>query len=416
MRNMRSWFGRWRRRQAAKAALGQAAAKAALALALVLIFPTAQTSAWAQTIQTAARWALLMDADTGSVLFQKDADAAMSPASMVKVMTAEVVFQELTQGRITLDTEFTVSEHAWRTGGALSRGSAMFARLGESIKVSDLLRGLIIQSGNDAAIVLAEGIAGSEDAFAGMMNKRARDLGLRDSTFANAWGKSDPRQKTTARDLAKLAVHVIRTYPDYYKIFAETEFTWNKIRQTNRNPLLGMNLGADGLKTGNIDDSGYGVVASAVQGDQRLILVVNGLKTAKDRAEEARKLMTWGFRAFDTRDLFKPGETVGAAVVYGGDMNRVPLAAKTPVRLMTPRGSTERLSGRIEYTGPLIAPLEADTKVANLRIYRGKELALDAPLYTSVEVKRGPLYSRAFDAAYEYAVSLMRKISSKDKP
>lgn len=375
----------------------------------------ALSPALSQTIQTAARWALLMDADTGSVLFQKDADGLMSPASMVKIMTAEVVFHELAQGRITLDTEFPVSEHAWRTGGAMSRGSAMFARLGESIKVSDLLRGLIIQSGNDAAIVLAEGLAGSEDAFAGLMNKRAKELGLRDSTFANAWGKSDPRQKVTARDLAKLAVHVIRAYPDLYKIFGETEFTWNKIRQMNRNPLLTMNMGADGLKTGNIDDSGYGLVGSAVQGDQRLILVLNGLKTAKDRQEEARKIMTWGFRAFDTRDVFKAGETVGAAVVYGGDMNRVPLAPKTPVRLMTPRGSTERLSGRIEYTGPLIAPIEADTKVANLRIYRGKELALDTPLYTAVEVKPGPLYSRAFDAAYEYAVSLVRKYTTKDK-
>ncbi len=368
-----------------------------------------------QAIQTNARWALLMDADTGSVLFQKDADAPMSPASMVKVMTAEVVFNEIKEGRITLDTEFSVSENAWRTGGALSRGSAMFAKLHEQIKVSDLLRGLIVQSGNDAAIVLAEGIAGTEDAFAGIMNKRSRELGLRDSTFTNSWGKSDPRQKVTARDLAKLAVHVIKTYPDLYKIFGEPEFTWNKIKQMNRNPLLTMNMGADGLKTGNIDDSGFGLIGSSLQGEQRLILVVNGLKSAKDRAEEARKLMTWGFRAFDTRDVFKMGENIGAAVVFGGDIGRVPLVSKTPIRVMVPRGASERLSGKIEYTGPLVAPIASDTKVANLRIYRGKELALDAPLYTATEVKAGPLYSRAFDAAYEYSVALVRKYTNKEK-
>ncbi len=368
-----------------------------------------------QAIQTTARWALLMDADTGSVLFQKDADTPMSPASMVKVMTAEVIFNELKDGRITLDTEFSVSENAWRTGGALSRGSAMFAKLHEQIKVYDLLRGLIIQSGNDAAIVLAEGIAGTEDAFAAMMNKRARDLGLRDSTFTNSWGKSDPRQKVTARDLAKLSVHVIKTYPELYKIFGEAEFTWNKIRQMNRNPLLTMNMGADGLKTGNIDESGFGLIGSSLQGEQRLILVVNGLKTAKERAEESRKLMTWGFRAFDTRDVFKMGENIGAAVVFGGDVGRVPLVSKIPIRVMVPRGASERLSGKIEYTGPLFAPLAADVKVANLRIYRGKELALDAPLYTAIEVKAGPLYSRAFDAAYEYSVSLVRKYTNKEK-
>ncbi len=387
---------------------------ASFALAL-LITLAAGGDAFAQAIQTSARWALLMDADTGSVLFQKDADAAMSPASMVKVMTAELVFKEIRDGRISLDTEMPVSENAWRTGGAMSRGSAMFAKLGEQIKVSDLLRGLIIQSGNDAAIVLAEGLAGSEDAFAGMMNKRARELGLRDSNFTNSWGKSDPRQKTTARDLAKLSVHVIKTYPDLYKIFAETEFTWNKIRQTNRNPLLTMNMGADGLKTGNIDDSGYGLIGSAVQGEQRLILVINGTKSGKERTDEARKLLTWGFRAFDVRDVFKPGEAVGTASVYGGSVGRVPLVAKVPVRLMIPRGATERLSARIEYVGPLIAPVEAGTKAANLRVYRGKELALDMPLYTEVDVKTGPLYSRAFDAAYELAGSYIRKFTSKDK-
>lgn len=385
---------------------------AALAFVAAMAAPVA---ALAQAMQTSARWALLMDADTGSVLFQKDADAPMSPASMVKVMTAELVFREIREGRISLDTEMQVSEYAWRTGGAMARGSAMFARLGERIKVADLLRGAIIQSGNDAAIALAEGLAGSEDAFAQMMNKRARELGLRDSTFANSWGKSDPRQKTTARDLAKLTIHLIKTYPDLYKIFSEPEFTWNNIRQTNRNPLLTMNLGADGVKTGNIDESGFGLIGSAVQGDQRLVLVVNGLKSGKERTDESRKLLTWGFRAFDVRDVFKAGETIGAARVYGGDIGRAPLVAQIPVRLMIPRGASERISARIEYVGPLIAPLEAGAKVANLRVYRGKELALDVPLFTAVEIKKGPLYSRAFDAAYELAANYLRQLTSKGK-
>jgi D-alanyl-D-alanine carboxypeptidase (penicillin-binding protein 5/6) len=362
----------------------------------------------AQTFRTSAKYAILMDAETGSVLLEKDADELMSPASMVKIMTAELVFREIREKRLSLDSTMTVSTKAWKKGGASARGSTMFAKVGAQIKVSDLLRGLIIQSGNDAAITLAEGISGDEAAFAELMTRRARELGLRNTTFRNAWGRFDADQKTTARDLAKLAIHVVKTYPELYRIFGEKEFTWNKIRQLNRNPLLTMGIGADGLKTGNIADSGFGLVGSAIRAGNRLVVVINGLKTGRERAEEGRKLISWGFRTFDPKDLFAAGETVGTASVYGGDISRVLLVAKTKVRVLVPRGSRERLTGRIEYVGPLIAPIEQGRKVANLRIYRGKVLALDLPLYTKEEIKTGQLYSRAFDAAFEGVVKLVR--------
>lgn len=369
----------------------------------------------AQTFRTSAKYAILMDAEAGSVLLEKDADELMSPASMVKIMTAELVFREIREKRLSLDSTMTVSTKAWKEGGASARGSTMFAKVGEQIKVSDLLRGLIIQSGNDAAITLAEGISGDEAAFAELMTRRARELGLHNTTFRNAWGRFDAEQKTTARDLAKLAIHVVKTYPELYRIFGEKEFTWNKIRQLNRNPLLTMGIGADGLKTGNIADSGFGLVGSAIRAGNRLVVVINGLKTRRERAEEGRKLISWGFRTFDPKDLFAAGETVGTASVYGGDIGRVPLVAKTKVRVLVPRGSRERLTGRIEYIGPLIAPIEQGRKVANLRIYRGKVLALDLPLYTKEEIKTGQLYSRAFDSAFEGVVKLVRTYVFKPK-
>ncbi|MGH6841274.1 MAG: D-alanyl-D-alanine carboxypeptidase family protein, partial [Methylocella sp.] len=274
-------------------------------------------AAFAQTFQTSAPHVILIDSASSSVLFEKDADRLVIPASTVKIMTAEMVFHEIALGHLKLDDQFVVSETAWRYGGAPSRGSSMFAALNSQIRIEDLIRGLVIVSGNDAAIALAEGIAGSEGAFATLMTKRARELGLEHLTFTNAWGRGDPDQKVSPRDMAALANHVILTYPDRYKYFGEKEFAWNKIKQTNRNPLLTMDLGVDGLKTGNIDNSGYGIVASAVQNDQRLILALYGAPTAKERAEEARKILLWGFRSFDSKTIFQAGETIGNAKVYG---------------------------------------------------------------------------------------------------
>lgn len=353
---------------------------------------------------------ILMDADTRSVLFEKAADALVTPASTVKIMTAELVFREIKAGRLRLDEEFTVSENAWRTGGAVSRGSSMFAQINSRVKVEDLLRGLLIVSGNDAAIVLAEGLAGAESTFAQRMTQRARELGLQNLTFRNSWGKDDPAQKVTARDMAILADHIARTYPDLYKYFSEREFTWSKIKQQNRNPLLTMDLGADGLKTGNIDEaSGYGLIGSAVQNGQRLILAMYGMRNAKDRSDEARKILQWGFRSFESKAVFNAGESVGDARMYGGTRMSVPLVTERPVRILVPRGSNERLSGKVVYSGPVFAPVTEGQEIARLKLFRGNTLALDMPLRAGETVETGPLHRRALDAALELGGSLVRK-------
>ena len=383
-------------------------------VAPIAVFALASAPTFAaESFSTSAPVALLMDADSRTVLFEKAADDLISPASTVKIMTAELVFREIKEGRINLDTKFTVSEHAWRTGGAGAGGSSMFAQVNSQIRVEDLIRGVVVQSGNDAAIVFAEALAGSESGFGDMMTKRARELGMEKSTFRNPWGRFDPNQKVTAREMANLADHVIRTYPDLYKYFGEKEFTWNKIRQANRNPLLFMELGADGLKTGFIEDSGYGLV---VQNGQRLIVVVGGCKTAKERAEEARKILQWGFRAFEPKTIFVAGEPVGSAKVYGGERGDVPLLASGAVKILLPRGSGEKLSGRIVYDGPLIAPVAEGVQVGRLKILRGQTLALDLPLTTGDSVAVGSLPRRALDASLEYATLLFRKyVSKKDK-
>ncbi|MBK9083101.1 MAG: D-alanyl-D-alanine carboxypeptidase [Rhizobiales bacterium] len=369
--------------------------------------------AMGQAFQTAAPQAILVDYDSGAVLFEKDADSLVSPASTAKIMTAELVFRELQAGRLKLDDEFTISENAWRRGGASAGGSSMFAALNSRVRIEDLIRGLVIQSGNDAAIALAEGHSGAEEAFADAMTKRARELGLMKSTFRNSWGKSDPNQLVTAREMARLAAHVIRTYPTYYQYFGEKEFTWSKIRQLNRNPLLTMDIGADGLKTGNIDESGFGLVGSAVQGGQRLILAVYGLKTGKDRAEEARKLLQWGFRAFEGRLVFNAGETIGAARVFGGATGSVDLVSPRDVRILAPRGSTERLTAKIVYEGPLIPPVEKGRAVARLKVWRGQSLALDLPLHAAADVEAGSLPRRALDAGLELTGGWVRRLFSK---
>ncbi|WP_262296957.1 D-alanyl-D-alanine carboxypeptidase family protein [Microvirga sesbaniae] len=376
------------------------------AISLSVAWPQA---AQAQNFQTMAPTAILMDAGSHAVLFEKNADEPTVPASMAKTMTAEVVFNEIKNGRLNFDSEFTVSENAWRKGGGGSGGSAMFARVNTSIRLEDLLRGLIIQSGNDAAITIAEGVAGTEDNFARMMNERAKQIGLTKTTFRNATGYGHPEQKTTVRDLAKLALYIIETYPDLYKIFGERDFTWNKIRQQNRNPLLFLDIGADGLKTGNIDESGFGLIGSAVQNDQRLIVVVNGLKTAKDRAAESRKLLDWGFRAFETQQLFAEGQVVGEAQVFGGSRRSLPLVSQKPVRVLVPRGEGERVTARIIYTGPLKAPVQKGAEVARLQVNRGDMQALDMPLYANEDVQEGTLSQRALDGLLEFSTGWVRR-------
>ncbi|MGV6872485.1 D-alanyl-D-alanine carboxypeptidase family protein [Pseudochelatococcus sp. B33] len=365
--------------------------------------------AHAQAFQTELPRALLIDVGTGTVLFEKGADEPFEPASLVKIMTAEVLFHEISEGRLSLEREFHVSEYAWRTGGAPSRTTAMFASVNSHIAVSDLLRGLAVPSGNDAAIIIAEGISGTETAFTRIMNRRAEAIGLKNSNFVNASGLEAEGQRTTARDLARLAEHVIETYPDLYKAFAEPEFTWNKITQRNRNPLLALNIGADGFLTGYTERAGFGIVGSAVLDGQRLIVVVSGAKTARERDQEARKLLDWGLRSFELRRLFTAGEVIGEASVFGGEKGTVALVSPVPVEVLVQRGSDERLSARIVYNGPVVAPVEKGVALGRLEVQRGSLRMLEVPLETGEAVPRGSLHQRAFDAVFEWATGAVRR-------
>jgi D-alanyl-D-alanine carboxypeptidase (penicillin-binding protein 5/6) len=327
---------------------------------------------------------------------------------MAKLMTTEVVFREITEGKLQLTDEFQISEDAWRRGGAPSHTSSMFAPIHSRVRVQDLLMGVIVQSANDACIALAAGIAGNETAFAIKMNDQAREIGLTNSKFTNSTGLPDPGLRSTARDLAKLALYLIKTYPEFYKYYNEREFTWNKIRQTNRNPLLAMNIGADGLKTGYTEEGGYGLVGSAERDGARLIVVVNGLKSEKERADESKRLLEWGFNGFDAKMLFAEGQIVGEARLFGGEQRHVPLMGQDLIALMIPRGSTDRISAKIVYTGPVMAPVERGQRIAKLRVFRGERVALEVPLLAAESVGRGGMARRAFDAVGELVVGLFR--------
>ena len=357
--------------------------------------------------------AILIEASSGSVLFEKNADELRAPSSMMKLMTAEVVFHALKQGDIKLTDEYRVSEYAWRKGGALAGGSTMFAAIHSKISVDDLLHGALIQSGNDACIVLAEGIGGTEDSFAQMMTKRARELGLTRSIFANSNGLPSPGNKMTVRELATLARYVIQTYPDFYKIFGEREFTWNKIRQPNRNPLLTSLDGADGLKTGYTKEGGYGMVGSAVQNGTRLIVVINGLDDPEDRATEAKKMLEWGFKNFEVRTLFAADQTVGYAKVFGGESRSVKLTSHEPVKVMVQKNGTDKLIARVVYNGPVRAPFESGQPVGVVKVWRGANIAVETPVYTAESVSKGSTMRRAFDGVSELVIGMFRAGAEK---
>ena len=372
-----------------------------LLLAAALAFASA-TATFAQSFQTQAEQAILVDHSTGTTLFQKNADVRIPPASLAKLMTMEVVFDQLESGRLSLDDTFTISEKAWREGGSNSGGSTMFAQLGSDIRVEDLIRGVIIQSGNDASIALAEGVAGTEEAFARLMNERAGKIGMRNSTFRNATGLTDPEQLVTLRDMVTLARHLFVTYPEFYKLYSEREFTWNGIRQPNRNPLLGDDrLGVDGLKTGFTDASGYALVASAKNEGERLFLAVSGLASARDRERESRALMTWGTRQFDRARMFEPGEVVAEARVYGGTQRSVPLIAENAIDIFLPQAGRDDLRARAVYQGPIKAPVRQGDVIGTLRVTRGDEVTQETPLVAAQDVPVGPIYLRALDAAQE---------------
>lgn len=340
----------------------------------------------AEQFATQARNAILVDVTSGAILLEKSADTPIPPASMSKLMTVNMVFEALATGRLSLDDDFVVSEKAWKKGG-----SKMFVKVGERISVGNLLRGIIVQSGNDACIVIAEGLAGSEDEFARRMTARAGELGLENSTFRNATGWPDEGHLMSVRDLAVLGQMIIEKYPQLYPIYSERNFTWEGITQNNRNPLLGMDLGADGLKTGHTEEAGYGLVGSAVKDGRRLILVIAGLPTASARAIEAERLLRWGFREFETQEMLGGGEEVGKASVWIGAESTVPLVTKGPVVMTTPYGALKRVKGEIVYQGPVEAPIEAGQEIAMLRLSAPNITPVEVPLYAGKAIARGGL-------------------------
>ncbi|MCW5719457.1 MAG: D-alanyl-D-alanine carboxypeptidase [Bauldia sp.] len=366
--------------------------------ALVLALALATTVRAAEPFSTVVGHAFLVDYQTGTVLFQKDADIPMPPASMAKLMTMAVVFEALRSGEVTLDDRFRVSEDAWRRGGAASGGSTMFAELGSNIRLEDLIRGVIVQSGNDAAIVIAEGLSGSEDAFALRMNEMAGRIGLEGSNFANATGLPDPRQRVTARDLALLASYIIREFPEFYAIYSEREFTWNGITQRNRNPLLGMDLGADGMKTGYTEESGYGLVASTVRNGRRLIAVINGASSEGERAAEARALLNWGYESFRMVSLFAPGEILAEAPVFGGTDTRVGLRITDPIPVLLPVEGAGIVSARVVYSGPIPAPIVTGEALGRIEILVDEAVVAERPLTADRTIGAGTMPRRALDA------------------
>lgn len=373
--------------------------KQALFIFIVLLLMTFRV--FAIDFSTKAKQAYLIDARTGTVLFAKNENDLIPPASLAKIMTMEVVFDALKKGEITLEDQYNVSEHAWRTGGAPSRTSTMFASLGSDIRVEDLIRGAIVQSGNDSCIILAEGMEGSEEKFAKRMTDRARELGLTQSVFANPTGLPHPEAKVTMKELVHLAQHMYNTYPDFYKYYAETEFTWNRIRQLNRAPLLNAGIGVDGLKTGFTEASGYGIVSSIEQNGQRLFLAMSGMKDQKQRISETKRILEWGLRNFQPKLIFEDGETIGEASVYGGEGGQVDLVTKGDVDILLGVGNNERLKARIAYNWPLAAPVQKGDEVAEIRIWVGETLSRTAPLYAASDVEPGPLHRRAWDAFKE---------------
>ncbi|PHR25076.1 MAG: D-alanyl-D-alanine carboxypeptidase [Hoeflea sp.] len=375
---------------------------ARLFFVLVLLIGGLASPALAQLFETRAKQAYLIDADTGTVLFAKNENDPVPPASLAKLMTMEVVFNAIRSGRLTLDDTFQVSENAWRTGGAMSRTSTMFAELKSSIRLEDLIQGVIVQSANDGCIIIAEGMAGSEDNFARLMTERAREIGLTTSVFGNSNGLPHPDSKVTMKDLVTLARHIQSTYPEFYKYYSQPEFTWNNIRQRNRNPLLGLDIGVDGLKTGFTEESGYAIVSSIKRDGRRLFLAMSGMATERERAEESRKMLEWGIRAFERKTLFAEGETIGEVSVYGGAESAV-VKAKGAVDILLPITNPDRLAARITYRWPLRAPIEAGAQVGVLKVYIGDTLSQETPLYAMEAVDKGPLHTQALDALIELA-------------
>ncbi len=349
-------------------------------------------------MDTAAKFALILDFNTGATLLDKDGDAPMPPSSMTKLMTAYIIYGMLKAGRLTLDQELPVSERAWRM-----QGSKMFVPLGGTVRVEDLIRGVIVQSGNDACIVLAEAVAGSEEVFADQMNAKAKELGLTASNFRNSTGWPDPQQRMSCRDIAVLARRLITDFPEYYKYDNEKSFKYNNIEQQNRNPLVQKGT-ADGLKTGHTEEGGYGLVASSTRGGRRVIVVVNGLSSMHQRAEESERLLEWSFREFENVTLFAAGDTVEQAKVWLGAQPTVPLVGGQDLVLTMPRQWRRNAKIEVEYSNPIPAPVSRGDVLGKLAVSGQGVPSMNVPLLAGADVPRLWLPGRAAAVMVRYVM------------
>ena len=358
------------------------------ALFLFVLLPLASPARAQSDGRTIAKQAIMLDYDTGVVLLEKNADQRMTPSSMSKEMTMYLVFDALQSGKLTLNQTLPVSERAWRMQKASADASVMFEKLGSQVKVEDLVRGVIIQSGNDAAITLAEGLGGTEDNFALMMNKKAAELGMKSSHFMNASGWPDPNHYSTARDLATLALHQIHDFPKYYHYYSEMDFTYNNIKQGNRNPLLYKGIGGDGLKTGHTEDGGYGLMGSGKLGDRRVVFVVNGLDSMQARADEGARLLEWGLKTFENVRVFKANDTVDHVPVVLGRSQQVSLTVEKGVLVTLPLAAKDELKVTVIYDSPLVAPVTKGQKIGTLHIEAPHMAAIDEPLVAGADVEK----------------------------
>jgi serine-type D-Ala-D-Ala carboxypeptidase (penicillin-binding protein 5/6) len=350
--------------------------------------------------ESQAKQAILIDAKSGLIFYEKDPDTPIPPASMSKLMTQAIVFDALKKGELKLDQEFQISEDAWRRGGSPAGGSTMYAELNSKVSIDNLLRGAIIQSANDACIALAEGLAGSEQAFTQRMAAKAKALGMTNSTFGNSTGLPDPLQRMSVRDLSTIARYIISTHPDYFKIYSQPEFTWNKISQQNRNPLLKDYPGADGMKTGYTKEAGYGLVGTATRNGRRLLIVVAGLTSLNDRKTEAQRLLDWGFNQFKTMDLYEAGETVSRARVWGGQERWVNLVSQDRVQVALSPQEQAKSDIRLTYTGPLIAPVKAGQVIGTARVLVDGKTVTEVPLVTANDITASEsMWKKALDSA-----------------
>jgi D-alanyl-D-alanine carboxypeptidase (penicillin-binding protein 5/6) len=380
----------------------------AATFAALAIFNAPVGAQQAEAFSTRAPRAFMIDAETGAVLFAKAENETFSPASLAKIMTAQVVFDAIKNGTTTEEAAFKVSEHAWRTGGAPSRTATMFAAVNSEVSVNNLLRGLMVVYANDAAIALAEGLGGSEAGFAKLMNEQAARLQLTNSQFVNPTGFPADGQRTSVKDMALLARHLWKTYPLMFTRFAMPEFSWNKITQQNKNPLMKLGIGSDGLVAGFAEGEGYSIAATAEKDGRRLFVALGGLEKDNQRIEEARSIIGWGMRAFEKVELFSQNETVGEASVFGGDRPRIKLRANGAVSILVPIGGGENFVGRILYRGPVSAPVEQGAEIAKLAVYDDKFLVREVPLYAAEPVVVGSTFQRAWGAIYELAFGWFR--------